>query len=271
MSHVVSIPNPIRLDEFVKTHDRAAFLIDEVSMIFFEQFDIINSTLITATNTNAWFKGIFCVFFGNFGQLPPVQPLKEGLLLDHSVMEAARIYTLQTNQRVIQDQNRLLRFLHVVRINSLDHFLARQMIAERWFDPENILLEEVTRLFTRNKSVDDYTAECLGNVDITTYLSIDVSARNHRSSNALKETYLVQELKLRPGVPVILLHSFDVENGWINGTFAFVDRLEENVIFVRKRDTNEVRAIERITHNVQNTAYARTQFPLRLAAHLPLS
>lgn len=71
MSNVVSIPNPIRLDEFVKTHDRAAFLIDEVSMISFELFDIINSALVTATNTNAWFGGIFCVFFGDFAQLPP--------------------------------------------------------------------------------------------------------------------------------------------------------------------------------------------------------
>ncbi|CAO0793363.1 unnamed protein product [Mucor circinelloides] len=234
MSHVVSIPNPIRLDEFVKTHDRAAFLIDEVSMIFFEQY--------------------FCVFFGNFGQLPPVQLLKEGLLLDHSVMEAARIYTLQTNQRVIQDQDRLLRFLHVVRKNSLDHFLARQVIAERWFDPENILLEEVTRLFTRNKSVDDYTAECLDNVDITTYLSIDVSARNHRSSNALKETYLVQELKSRPGVPVICCIALmwrmagSMAPLRLSTVLKKMSFLYENVIPMKSVQSKELHTMSKILH-----------------------
>lgn len=186
-------------------------------------------------------------------------------------MEAARIYTLQTNQRVTQGQDRLLRFLLVVRMNFLDHFLARQVIAERWFDHDNISME-VTRLFTRNKSVDDYTAECLGNVNITTYNSIDFSARNHRSSNALNETYLMQELRLRPGAPVILLHNFDVENGWVNGTFAFDDRLEENVIFVRKRDNNQVRAIERITRNVQNcTCSHSVSSSLGIRTHDPQS
>jgi len=271
MSNVVSVPNLIRLDEFVKTHEQVVFLNEEVTMISHEQIDIINNALMTATNSNQLFGGLAVIFLGDFAQLPLIELLEQGLLLDHPIMPASNIYTLQPNQRVRANEQELEQFLRLVRFNTLESVLVKQIIAQHWFALVEISMD-VTLLFTRNQRVEEaYTAQALGQDNITTYESIDFSARNNRSLiNALDKTYLVQELKFRVGVLVILLHNFNVEQGWVNGSFCLVHELLQDAIVVRKRDTLELRNISRITRSVSNTAYARTQSPLRLAYALTI-
>lgn len=64
----------------------------------------------------------------------------------------------------------------------------------------------------------------------------------------------------------MLLHNFDVENGWVNGKIGNIVQMEEDSIIVADvRDPRKTFCVTRITRTVPMSSYSRKQFPITLA------
>ena len=83
---------------------------------------------------------------------------------------------------------------------------------------------------------------------------------------ALNETRLLQRLPLKEKMPVMLIQNLNVQGGWVNGTIAQIEYLEDDNIRLRKTSNNsnsvQIYWIQRISRQVQGTSYVRTQYPL---------
>lgn len=81
---------------------------------------------------------------------------------------------------------------------------------------------------------------------------------------ALRETRLIRKLKLKIGIPVMLLQNIDVDAGWVNGTIATVFYVDDLNVGLRKNIAGNIieRWIPRITRTVPRTSYSRKQLPI---------
>ena len=68
--------NKLKLNDHVKLYKKSIFLIDEFSMISRECIENISSALIQVTGRNCVFGGIAVVFFGDVGQLLPIDKMQ---------------------------------------------------------------------------------------------------------------------------------------------------------------------------------------------------
>ncbi|CEP09624.1 hypothetical protein, partial, partial [Parasitella parasitica] len=84
---------------------------------------------------------------------------------------------------------------------------------------------------------------------------------------ALKETKLASTLYLKIDMPVMVIQNLSVSQGWVNGTVATIEDIDDHNICLRKNggvdEQDEVLYwIQRISRQVPGTSYVRTQFPI---------
>lgn len=99
-----------------------------------------------------------------------------------------------------------------------------------------------------------------------TYAADDSFVGNKGTAKvALRETRLLDSLQLKLNMPVMLIHNLNVSEGWVNGSIATIEYMEEENICLRKRLENgsdSIYWIQRILRQVPNTSYTRSQFPI---------
>ena len=77
--------------------------------------------------------------------------------------------------------------------------------------------------------------------EAVTYSSLDSYNENAKKSAMKilrKETRLPKDLILKVGMPVMLIQNLNVKKGWVNGTIAMIEELDEENIRL-KRGENE--------------------------------
>ena len=82
---------------------------------------------------------------------------------------------------------------------------------------------------------------------------------------ALNETRLLQELKFKIDMPIMLIQNLHVSSGWVNGAIAQVKEIKEENILLSKEgpDGDEMTLwVQRITRSVPGTSYLRSQFSI---------
>lgn len=84
---------------------------------------------------------------------------------------------------------------------------------------------------------------------------------------ALRETRLLEILTLKIDMPVMLIQNLNVTHGWVNGTIAQIDFIDDDNICLKRYSNNEqseerIYWIQRITRQVSGTSYTRTQYPI---------
>lgn len=91
------------------------------------------------------------------------------------------------------------------------------------------------RVFSTNQERTAYNDEQFELTEGEThfYQAIDNSS-DICSSLAAEETCLVNQLRLKFGVPVMLLYNISIPNGWINGTLAVVTALYAKAVEISK-------------------------------------
>lgn len=87
------------------------------------------------------------------------------------------------------------------------------------------------------------------------------------ASHTLKETRLLQELQLKPNMPVMLIQDLQIGRGWVNGTLAKVTEIDdENILLVKQGEEGAEDSlwIQRILRSIAGTTYVRTRLFLHL-------
>ncbi|OBZ82264.1 ATP-dependent DNA helicase pif1 [Choanephora cucurbitarum] len=85
------------------------------------------------------------------------------------------------------------------------------------------------------------------------------------ATRALNESRLLQELKLKTDMPVMLIQNLHVSSGWVNGTIAQVKEIDEETVLLSKEgpDGDELTLwIQKISRSVPETSYLRSQFSI---------
>lgn len=258
-----------RLRAHVELYKKTVFLIDEYSMLKNSLINAINSALLKTTVRNSPMGGIRTVFFGDFAQLPPV--LKNYRLQDARAESLWRnpIY-MHSNRYTLTDYIRqtdasFLQILGKIRAGDYDQemtsFIISRTVSKKDL-PLNCLRLYVDREQAEENNEKDLWAFPGDEITIDAYDTF--SCAEYTAFSALRETRLSRCLKLKIGVPVMLLHNVDVNAGWVNGTIASVFFADEHNIGLRKSVNGQVveRWIHRITRTVPRTNYSRKQFPI---------
>lgn len=258
-----------RLRAHIELYKKTVFLIDEYSMIKNSLLDAINSALLKTTVRNSPMGGIRTVFFGDFAQLPPVlknyslQRAREESLWKNPIYQFSNKYTLVDYIR--QRDESFLQVLELVRTGMYNERVAAFIISRTVLKrdlPLNCLRLYVERELAERNNDDDLLAFPGDEITIDAYDTFNCAEQTAYA--ALLETRLARTLKLKIGVPIMLLRNVDVSAGWVNGTIASVFYADDHNIGLRKTVDGQIkeRWIHRITRTVPRTNYSRKQFPI---------
>ncbi|CEG78615.1 hypothetical protein RMATCC62417_13193 [Rhizopus microsporus] len=165
------------------------------------------------------------IFFGDLAQLLPVR-INEGLIWETPLYTFSVKFSLYTPIRQV-NQN-LISVLSKARVSN---------------NVDRANLKEFKRL--------EGEPICVPAFDI-------YNGGNRKStSHVLKETRLLEELQLKPNMPV--------SRGWLNSMLAVVTEIDDESILLVKQGqegAEESLWIQRISRSIAGTSYVRTQFPI---------
>ncbi|RCH94383.1 hypothetical protein CU097_012823 [Rhizopus azygosporus] len=189
--------------------------------------------------------------FGDVVQLLLVR-INEGLVWETPLYNFSAKFSLYTPIQQV-DQN-LISVLNKVRVSKFDEDVITFINSRTVLKSD--LLQNCLRLYTtRSEPI------CVPAFDI-------YNGGNRKSaSHTLKETRLLQELQLKPNMPVMLIQDLQIGRGWVNGTLAKVTEIDdENILLVKQGEEGAEDSlwIQRILRSIAGTTYVRTRLFLHL-------
>lgn len=261
------VPNYQSLDQYVKLYPKLLLLVDEYSMISSKMLDSINEALIKSTQRSSIMGGVKTIFFGDIAQLLPVQK-HEGTMWQSEIYNSVNRYNLADPIR--QKEIRFIEILDKVRLYNFDQSVI-EFINERTILKSNLPVYCLRLYTTRNrvrtaneKDYAEFPGEGYAIESHDTYIGTKGTA-----SRALKDTRLLQFLYLKVDMPIMLIQNLNTAHGWVNGTIATIEFIEDDNICLKKIIRNsdgleeeKIYWIQRITRQVPGTSYTRSQFPI---------
>lgn len=234
------LKKPLMRQRLTKTD---ILIIDEVSMLHAHQLDLINKILRYARNSWEPFGGMQVVLAGDFFQLPPVK--KSGG--DRSVQFVNQSQTWKDmdlrvcylSEQYRQTGDALTQILSDIRTKSVTErtYALLEEIGMRDVDH----MQEYTKLYTHNMSVDTVNEKELQKISGRSYKYRMVSDGNDKLVEALKNGCLApEELVLKKGALVMFVRN-NFDHGYVNGTVGtVVDFDEDHMPIVETRDGEEI-------------------------------
>jgi hypothetical protein len=268
MTNEEEIVNTNRLREHTEVYKRCILLIDEYSMISKTALDKISSALLKTTRRNTAMGGMRTIFFGDFAQLAPVlkhmseEKARKESLWHSSIYNLCHRYTLSDPIR--QRDSSFLEILEFVMTGNYNKkvadFIISRVVHKRDL-PINCLRLYTERKFAENANQDlnAFPGEIQG-VESWDFFT----GSEHSAMAALKETRLPRTLKIKIGMPIMLLQNLNIQAGCVNGTIATIFAINDNNIGIEKLIDHEIHRywIHRVSRTVPKTNLTRRQFPV---------
>ncbi|KAG1166553.1 hypothetical protein G6F36_012900 [Rhizopus arrhizus] len=210
-------------------------------MISSKPLELINDALAKTTQRTTIMGNIKTFFIGDGAQLLPFHQ-KEGKIWESEILNAVPHYSLQ--EPVRQQHEHFIDILNKMRNYELDESMVL-FLNERSFHESQLPLS-CLRLYTTRQMVaraieKDY-AEFPG--EGQEFQAYGTYVGNKRIGKiALRETRLLECLFIKPNMPVMLIHSLQDLNRYVNGTIALIEYMEEENICLKKRLPNRNDAI----------------------------
>lgn len=238
-------------------------VIDEISMVRADLFDIVDHHLRVNRGINQPFGGVRLVLFGDLYQLPPVvaSQFEKQYLTDtyespyffssHVYQEIIdRTETIELHTVYRQNQKHFIRLLDSIRRKTFDREDLEDL-NKRVINPENVEEGSIT-LTTRNDIVRRINQEELDNIDSAAI--IFTAKVNGIFDPRLFPTSL--DLHLKVGAQVMLLRN-DPQRRYVNGTLGKIVGLSEQEIKVLlyNQDVEETISLEKETWEMIKYSY----------------
>ena len=214
----------------------SVIIIDEISMLRADQFNLIDQTLKLACGSDLPFGGKIMIFAGDFYQIPPV-------VLQTEIQKNQWIFT---SEPWLNSNIKVYKLVHVHRQNDLDFINSLDEIKRGITNTKNVkkLLvqcqkrvpnEKDTVFFATNEECDEFNQKKLDELpgEAVTYVAKITGKKKEYNKEAIKRECIAKEsLTLKVGTKVIIIFN-DPSNRFVNGTKATVSKLEEHRIFVK--------------------------------------
>lgn len=232
-SYFVGNPYSVReqfIDMSVKGR-KPLLLVDEASMISGKLLSAMESTLSNAAHiAGTVFGGIAIVFFGDFGQLGPVNRSQKKVdwFWNSDSYKNLERFDLTSPCRQNTDVE-FKTFLDDVRKGSLS-ISSTQVFAEILINGGargERIPEDAIRLMTHRKQVEGFNTQCLDRLPGEVWTSVAEDDGGYIQDRDLSdtiesETGLLSSLSLKVGAMVMCTSNIDVLQGLVNGTVGKV-------------------------------------------------
>ncbi len=249
-------------------------IIDEISMFWYHQFDLLNEILKSARNNEKEFGGIKLLVFGDFLQLPPIVTNEDRnkfnfsknytpWVFESKIWEKMDFIYLNLNTHYRQKDRKFIEQLDRLRIGlniNLDYFNSlnckeKHSLKLRATNKEVIKNNNYELKKNNNKEYEfDAKIYCKDKE----FYKVDINELNKKF-----------EKKLLVKVESKIIHLInDLDNGLVNGSTGIVLKIAKDKILI-KWDSGFKSEIERKEHKIldkhDNELLCYSQFPIKLA------
>ena len=257
-----------------------AIIIDEVSMLRRDQFELIDMVLGSIKENSLPFGGVQMILVGDFLQLPPVvttsdrnryADLVEPYCFQSDIWRHAKIqsFNLTTNYR--QCEGEFLSTLEKLRVGTVDERTTEILNSRVDADLET----EVTpvKMFTHRADVAKENLASLKQLPGDKYRSVAKFTGKEYDVNILKRECPADEKFLFCEGAQVMMLTNDVHNHWVNGSMGIIKTITPLTVALTNGHTVEVplQKWERLSHIAKNdtvqtkTMASMEQYPLKLA------
>ncbi|MFN5540074.1 MAG: DEAD/DEAH box helicase [Candidatus Melainabacteria bacterium] len=244
-------------------------IIDEISMIDGKLLDKINIIFKEIRGTNLAFGGIQMILSGDFFQLPPVTRSNEErqFAFECSSWENANINICEMQKVFRQSDESFIHLLGNLRKGLCTDESIKILTQVK---DTNILLATIkpTRLFSHNADADQTNLSELKKLEGQEYIYLAEDTGEKVFIEMLRKNCIApEELRLKKGSQVMLLHNLSQAEGIVNGSIGIVENFIDGMPFV-KFHNGKSKLISRHTWEInskEDELATRLQIPLRLA------
>jgi ATP-dependent DNA helicase PIF1 len=236
-------------------------IIDEISMMDNELFDLISNLLMTIKNNNKPFGGIQVIVVGDFYQLPPING---DFCFTSPIWNDLNFKKLILTEIIRQkDDNQLQLILNEIRNGNIsdNSYQLLSTLKNTSFKNKKI---KPTRLYPINTNVDkinNYEFNKLlkkNNNKQVLYKAINLNPK-------FKEKIEDYHLTLTLNAQVMVIRNISVENKLFNGTRGIVVELREMSVIIKDINDN-IHTINYYNDSNKNNKNSKISFmPLKLA------
>lgn len=243
-------------------------IIDEISMISAELFELLDKVYKKWRNNDKYFGGVQMIVCGDFYQLPPAQGTR---CFQSEIWDKVFEVSIILDKVFRQKDNTWLNILREVRMGKIsdeNYKLLRERVKE---PPKD---EKPTILFSTNVDVIQRNKKELSLIKSESmfFVSIDKCQEIHK--NLLETSIVPKVLELKVGCKVMLLKNLDIGCGLVNGAIGTVTAFNENKskpIVSFEKIKNKIMDKEDFEISMNEEVIAsRKQFPLILAYALTI-
>lgn len=255
-------------------------IIDEVSMLRRDQFELIDVVLSNVLENSLPFGGVQMILVGDFFQLPPViTPQDKSAFIDlrnpycfqSGLWHHAKFANICLNTNYRQSDPQFLDVLNKIRIGECDSNTDALMNA-RLNQKFNSDIQPI-KLFPHKKDVAEENMQCLKALNIDVYLSeAEYEGKQYEVDILKKDCPAEEKLFFCEGAQVMMLTN-DMENRWVNGSMGIIT--DVNPVRIKLSDGKtivpNIFTWERTVHHTKNKKVERkvvaklTQYPFKLA------
>ena len=254
-------------------------VIDEISMVRADVFDVIDYTLRRIRRNPAPFGGVQLLIIGDLFQLSPVvkyevEPvLKEfynsPYFFDSRVWSESKMITIELQKVYRQEEKHFVDILNQIREGVRDQSIVEELNKKYITDPE---YSNIISLTTHNRKADKINQDELSKLESDEKsLSAKVTGRFPQSAFPTLE-----EIVLKEGAQVMFIRNHP-EELYFNGKIGKVTKLGDEMITVKTEDGHSILVdkidwknmkyqVNQETGKIEQEEIGSfTQFPLRLA------
>ncbi|MEK7542467.1 MAG: AAA family ATPase, partial [Patescibacteria group bacterium] len=250
-----------------RLNDARVLIIDEISMLSGEFFDMTDQVLRHMRRNSAPFGGMQVVCSGDFFQLPPVQRDESSTryAFESEAWKQLNPVVCYLAEQYRHEGNEFLEILSAIRDRNVTPKVHSLLSARSNKDPKNT--ENITHLFTHNRDVDAINAEHLAKLKgKEKVFTMQSAGRAHYVESLMRGCLAPESLALKEGAEVMFVKN-DHGGQYVNGTQGTVVHLKEKGPVVKTRVGRTVHAEPASWKREEDGRVLAeiTQVPLRLA------
>jgi ATP-dependent exoDNAse (exonuclease V) alpha subunit len=210
--------------------DIDTIIIDEVSMLRRDQFELIEAVLSNILESYLPFGGKQIIISGDMLQLPPVvtnsdlqryPDLRNPFCFQSPIWSQAKFesFNLITNYR--QGEGKFLTALENIRIGNVDDEIDQMMLARVNASFDNAIVNPI-KLFTHNYKVEEENINAIKKIPHDKYLSEAIFAGNKYDIEIFKNECIAdQKLYFCKDAQVMMITN-EMSGKWVNGTMGII-------------------------------------------------
>ena len=209
-------------------------IIDEISMMDNQLFELINNLLKYIKNNDMAFGGVQVILVGDFHQLPPVE---NDYCFASPIWKELRLSSVILTEIIRQkDDDDLKTILEEIRNENISEksmeILKNLVITDKYYKDDEI---KPTRLYPINTNVDKINAYEYKKL-LKKNSNEEVLYKAKANSKDFIKDMDKLDIKLTLNAQIMVIRNLSFENKLINGTRGIVVEMKESSVIIRDND-----------------------------------